>query len=90
MSTPERIRGRQRVLVTGARGKIGTATVAALAEAGHDVIATDLGRPTYDADGSRTRFIQADLTQPGDAFAVVRDVDAVVHTAGIPEPTPST
>jgi len=29
----------------------------------------------------------ADLTDPGDAFAVVRGADAVVHSAAIPEPT---
>ena len=34
-----------RILVTGARGKVGAATVAALADAGHDVTATDLGAP---------------------------------------------
>ena len=87
MSTRDRNSTPQRVLVTGARGKVGAATVAALAGAGHEVIATDLGRPTYDADGSNVRYVQADLTQPGDAFAIVRDVDAVVHAAGIPEPT---
>ena len=31
-----------RILVTGARGKVGSATVAALADAGHDVAATDM------------------------------------------------
>ena len=87
MSMRDRNSTPQRVLVTGARGKVGAATVAALAGAGHEVIATDLGRPTYDADGSNVRYVQADLTQPGDAFAIVRDVDAVVHAAGIPEPT---
>ncbi len=32
-----------RVLVTGARGKVGRATVPALQAAGHAVVATDLG-----------------------------------------------
>lgn len=78
----------QRVLVTGSRGKVGRSVVAALVAAGFDVRATDIGRPVYDADASNAvPYVQADLTDAGDAFAVVRDVDAVVHTAGIPEPT---
>jgi nucleoside-diphosphate-sugar epimerase len=40
-----------RILVTGARGKVGAATVAALVDAGHDVSATDLGRPRFEAGG---------------------------------------
>ncbi|WP_100814393.1 NAD-dependent epimerase/dehydratase family protein [Microbacterium lacus] len=78
----------QRVLVTGSRGKVGRHVVAALVAAGFDVRATDIARPVYDADDSNAvPYVQADLTDAGDAFAVVRDVDAVVHTAGIPEPT---
>jgi UDP-glucose 4-epimerase len=34
-----------RVLVTGARGKVGRAAVPALQRAGHDVVATDLAEP---------------------------------------------
>ncbi|MDO8382888.1 MAG: NAD(P)-dependent oxidoreductase [Microbacterium sp.] len=82
MSSPKR------VLVTGSRGKVGRHVVAALVAAGFDVRATDIARPVYDADDSNAvPYVQADLTDAGDAFAVVRDVDAVVHTAGIPEPT---
>jgi nucleoside-diphosphate-sugar epimerase len=78
----------QRVLVTGSRGKVGRHVVAALVAAGFDVRATDIARPVYDADETNVAaYVQADLTNAGDAFAVVRDVDAVVHTAGIPEPT---
>ena len=61
-----------RILVTGARGKVGAATVAALHEAG---------------DTPGAHYVQADLTDAGDAFAVVRGHDAVVHAAAIPEPT---
>ncbi|WOQ69248.1 NAD(P)-dependent oxidoreductase [Microbacterium limosum] len=78
----------QRILVTGCRGKVGRAAVLALRAAGHDVRGTDLGRPVYDVDESDpVPYVQADLTDAGDAFAVIRDVDVVVHTAGIPEPT---
>ena len=38
-----------RILVTGARGKVGAATVDALLHAGHDVTACDLGRPVFEA-----------------------------------------
>ncbi len=77
-----------RVLVTGARGKVGRATVAALQEAGHDVRATDLAPPVFErpAEGEADYF-QADLTDAGDAFAVVRGAEVVVHAAAIPEPT---
>ena len=79
-----------RILVTGARGKVGAATVATLGDAGHDVTATDLGRPSFEAGHDAVAYKQADLTDAGDAFAVVRGHDAVVHCAAIPEPTQNT
>jgi NAD(P)-dependent dehydrogenase (short-subunit alcohol dehydrogenase family) len=75
-----------RILVTGARGKVGAATVAALADAGHDVTAADLGAPLHEAQRDAVPYLQADLTDAGDAFAVMRDQDAVVHAAAIPDP----
>jgi UDP-glucose 4-epimerase len=76
-----------RILVTGARGKVGSATVATLADAGHDVTATDVGRPRFEADPTGVGYRQGDLTDAGDAYAIVRGHDAVVHAAAIPEPT---
>jgi UDP-glucose 4-epimerase len=76
-----------RILVTGARGKVGAATVAALVDAGHDVTATDGGRPVFEARREAVAYTQADLTDAGDAFAVVRGQEAVVHAAAIPDPT---
>ena len=77
-----------RVLVTGARGKVGTATTAALIAAGHEVTCTDVMRGIFErADPNEPAYIQADLTNPGDAFAVVHGMDAVVHAAAIPDPT---
>lgn len=77
-----------KVLVTGARGKVGRAAVEALLDKGHEVVATDLMRPTFERKGEReVPYTMADLTDAGDAFAVTRGVDAVVHCAAIPEPT---
>jgi len=77
-----------RVVVTGSRGKVGRATVQAFVDAGHDVLGVDLVRPVFDAGVVVPgRYVQADLTDAGSAFAVVAGADAVVHTAAIPQPT---
>jgi UDP-glucose 4-epimerase len=77
-----------RILVTGARGKVGAATLPVLLEAGHDVTALDLTPPVFEApEPGAPRYLQADLTDAGDAFAAVRGHDAVIHAAAIPEPT---
>ncbi len=77
-----------RVLVTGARGKVGRAAVAALIAAGHDVRATDLAPPVFERPLEvEPDYYQADVTDAGDAFAAVRGVEAVVHAAALPEPT---
>jgi UDP-glucose 4-epimerase len=77
-----------RILVTGARGKVGSATVAALLDAGHDVTALDIGAPVFEApEPGAPAYYQADLAEAGDAFAAVRGHDAVIHSAAIPEPT---
>jgi UDP-glucose 4-epimerase len=77
-----------KVVVTGAHGKVGRAAVQALLAAGHDVLATDLTRPSFERRAEGTAAYQmADLTDAGEAFAVVRGAEAVVHIAAIPEPT---
>jgi UDP-glucose 4-epimerase len=75
-----------RVLVTGARGKVGVAAVAELQRAGHEVVATDRGAPTEDAPPVGAHYLQADLTDAGAAYAIIRGMDAVVHAAAIPVP----
>ncbi len=77
-----------RVLVTGSRGKVGSAAVRALVAAGHDVTGSDLGRHDFDRMlPGEPDYQQADLTDAGQVFAIVRGFDAVVHAGAIPEPT---
>ena len=77
-----------RVLVTGSRGKVGRAAVAALIGAGHEVRATDVAPPTFERPlESEPEYIQADVADAGEMFAVVRGMEAVVHAAALPEPT---
>jgi len=77
-----------RILVTGARGKVGAAAVATLHDAGHDVTALYLGAPVFEAPvPGAPAYLQADLTDAGDAFSAIRGHDAVIHAAAIPEPT---
>jgi UDP-glucose 4-epimerase len=77
-----------KVVITGAHGKVGRAATQALLDAGHDVLAVDLTRPGFERRAEGTaRYQMADLTDAGEAFAVVRGADAVVHVAAIPEPT---
>lgn len=75
------------VVITGARGKVGRAATQALLDAGHDVLATDLTRPRFDSEPEGSaRYQMADLTDAGEAYAVIRGADAVVHAAAIPDP----
>jgi nucleoside-diphosphate-sugar epimerase len=61
--------------------------VAALQEAGHRVTACDLGAAVFErpAPGA-PEYRQADLTDAGEAYAVVRGHDVVIHAAAIPDP----
>jgi UDP-glucose 4-epimerase len=77
-----------RVLVTGSRGKVGSAAVAALIGAGHEVRATDVVPPTFERPlEGEPEYIQADVADAGEMFAVMRGMEAVVHAAALPEPT---
>ena len=86
-----------RVLVTGALGKVGRATVPALQRAGYTVTATDLANPEWDRGPDGTPgYVKADLSDAGEVYALVGGAvtegpapgrfDAVVHTAALPAP----
>ena len=76
------------VLATGGAGFIGSATAAALRDAGHDVtVVDDLSRGRRDVVPDDVRFVQADVTDP-DAIAPVGAAggfDACLHFAALIE-----
>ncbi|HEU4350055.1 MAG TPA: NAD(P)-dependent oxidoreductase [Actinoplanes sp.] len=74
-----------RILVTGARGKVGAATVHRLLEDGHTVTAVDIAPAVFER-GRAVPYLQADLTDAGHVAAVIPGHDAVVHTAAIAGP----
>jgi UDP-glucose 4-epimerase len=76
-----------KVLVTGARGKVGSAAAARLAHLGHDVVTTDLAPPAYERDEpGAPPYVRADLTDAGVCHPLVDGCDAVVHAAALPDP----
>ena len=87
-----------RVLVTGARGKVGRAAVPALQRAGHEVVATDLAEPDFDTPPPGTAaYVKTDLTDAGQVYALIGGAtvgegpnagpfDAVVHAGALPAP----
>ncbi len=86
-----------RVLVTGARGKVGRAIVPVLQAAGHTVVTTDLGEPDFSPPPGTPAYVKADLTDAGEVYALVGGAsvgegprpgpfEAVVHTGAIPAP----
>jgi len=83
-----------RVVVTGAAGFIGSHTVAALLDAGHDAVGLDAFRPWYSVVEKRrnaawlqgrlgVRLVAADLLEVP-LEPVLRGADAVVHLAAQP------
>lgn len=73
----------QKIVVTGGSGKAGRAVVNDLLAHGCEVINVDMAKP---AESGGARFIQADLTDLGQTYDVMRGADAVVHLAAIPAP----
>ena len=72
-----------RVVVTGAAGKVGRATVLDLVEHRYEVLATDVAPK---ADEAHNEFVRAELTDYGQVVDVLAGADTVVHLANIPAP----
>jgi nucleoside-diphosphate-sugar epimerase len=72
-----------RILVTGASGFIGRATVAALAEAGHEVRAATRRPQAVTVPGAAELVPLGDLELAVDWRELVAGMDAVLHLAGI-------
>lgn len=79
-----------RVLLTGALGNIGSHTVDALLEEGHDVVAFDLESPRARKLAARmderVQVRWGDITDPEAVRAALHGVDAVVHLAAVLNP----
>jgi nucleoside-diphosphate-sugar epimerase len=71
-----------RIAVTGGSGRAGRYVVLELLQHGHDVTNVDVSP----CDDSRARFLRADVCDFGQVLPALRDVEAVVHLAGIPGP----
>ncbi|MDO8391307.1 MAG: NAD(P)-dependent oxidoreductase [Actinomycetota bacterium] len=76
-----------RVLITGARGKVGSFAAQAFRAAGHRVTLTDIGPARYGLSDDPSRYVRADLTDYGQTIATVMAArpDVIVHAAGIPD-----
>jgi uronate dehydrogenase len=77
----------QRILVTGAAGKVARSVLPWLAPLAGELRLTDIVAFGGDAAPSHP-FLQADLAQPEAAARVVDGVDAIVHFAGHPREAP--
>jgi len=76
-----------KVCVTGAAGRAGRAVVTDLFGGEHRVLATDMYMPPDDGTViEQVDFLVADLTDYGQAFEVLKGMDAVIHLANIPAP----
>lgn len=75
----------ERVLITGASGKLGAVAVRHFADRGYEVVAVDRVRPR-EAHPESVQTVVADLLNAGEVAGVMRGCDAVVHLGAIPNP----
>ncbi|GAA0780941.1 SDR family oxidoreductase [Roseibium denhamense] len=74
-----------RILITGAAGMVGRRLVSLLAQGGHDVLVTDIAKPSDLPDG--IRFLPMDVTGADPAHILPGECpDAVIHLASVLEP----
>jgi nucleoside-diphosphate-sugar epimerase len=75
----------EQVLITGASGKLGRATVRELAANGYSVVAIDRVRPR-DAHPEGVRTVEINLLDIGQVAGVMQGCDALIHLGAIPNP----
>lgn len=75
----------QKVLVVGATGGTGRATIDALLKRGHRVTAFSRRAESLELDSDRVTLLNGDATNPDDVDRAVAGHDAVVVTLGITE-----
>jgi nucleoside-diphosphate-sugar epimerase len=79
-----------KVLLTGALGSIGVATLTALLQEGHDVVAFDLesrrARNLASGFDGQAHFVWGNITNPESLRHVLDGVDAVIHLAAVIPP----
>lgn len=73
------------VLITGASGKLGHATVREMTAHGFDVVAIDRIRPR-EAHPEGVRAVEIDLLDIGQVAGAMKGCDAVIHLGAIPAP----
>ena len=74
-----------RIIVTGGSGRLGRFVLEELADAGFEVVNVDMNPPQRQVPAG-VRFTACDLTKSKNALEAIRDADAVVHLAAIPDP----
>lgn len=70
----------EKILVTGAQGKAGSAIVRDLREHGYEVVSADLRRRVGENPPSR----EVDFCDLGQTVEILSGCDAIVHMAAIP------
>jgi nucleoside-diphosphate-sugar epimerase len=75
----------EQVLITGASGKLGRATVRELAASGYRVVAIDRARP-QEPHPEGVQTVEIDLLDIGQVAGVMHGCDAVIHLGAIPNP----
>lgn len=75
----------EQVLITGASGKLGRATVRELAANGYRVVAIDRVRP-QDAHPDGVHTVEIDLLDIGQVAGVLQGCDALIQLGAIPNP----
>lgn len=75
---------RQRILITGGAGKVGTFLRTGLAGLGWTVRCLDLRAPDDPTERGDVEWVVGDVTDAATVRAAMADVDVVIHLAGIP------